>query len=48
MEHSIKKRSLLGRILGVFVALLITSTVVTTTSGCLVCRDCGPKPHSIR
>jgi len=38
------KKSLLGAVLAAIMALLATTTVITTASGCLVCRDCGPKP----
>ena len=48
MESLRKKKGILGTVLAALIGLLAATTVATTTTGCLVCRDCGPKPHSIR
>jgi hypothetical protein len=38
-----KKKSALAVVLATIMGLLAATTVITTASGCLVCRDCGPK-----
>ncbi len=43
MEKISKKKSVLAIVLATIMGLLATTTVITTASGCLVCRDCGPK-----
>jgi|GEM_PF-5771800 len=43
MERINQKKSILAVVLATIMGLLATTTVITTTSGCLVCRDCGPK-----
>jgi hypothetical protein len=43
MEKISKKKSVLAVVLATIMGLLATTTVITTASGCLVCRDCGPK-----
>jgi hypothetical protein len=38
----LKKKSLLGAILAAVMGMLVSTAVITTASGCVVCRDCGP------
>ena len=45
MEKIKRKNSLLGTVLAAVMGILVTSAVVTTASGCVVCRDCGPHRH---
>ena len=45
MEKIKRKNRLLGTVLAAVMGILVTSAVVTTASGCVVCRDCGPNRH---
>lgn len=45
MEKIKRKPGLLGTVLAAVIGVLVTSAVVTTASGCVVCRDCGPHRH---
>jgi hypothetical protein len=42
METNNNKRGILSTMLAAFMAILVTTAVITTASGCVVCRDCGP------
>jgi hypothetical protein len=48
MERLKMKRGLLRVVLAALMVTLITTTMITTAAGCLVCRDCGPNRHSRR
>ena len=43
MERISKKKNVLAVVLAAIIGLLAATTVIATASGCLVCRDCGPK-----
>jgi hypothetical protein len=45
MESINKKKRLLGTVLAALMGVLVTTAVITTASGCVVCRDCGPNRH---
>jgi hypothetical protein len=42
MEKIKIKKGLLASVLAALTLALVATTVVTTVSSCLVCRDCGP------
>jgi len=42
MEKLKMKKRFLGNVMAAIMATLVAATVITTTSGCVVCRDCGP------
>lgn len=51
MERTKIKRGLLRAALAALMVTLMIATVVTTittATGCLVCRDCGPRPNRHR
>jgi len=37
-----KKFKMKTGLVATIMAILVTVTIITTASGCLVCRDCGP------
>lgn len=43
MEKLKTKKRLLGTVMAAIMTTLVAATVMTTASGCLFCRDCGPQ-----
>ncbi len=44
MEKMKIKKTFLA-VLSALMLALVTTTVITTATGCVVCRDCGPNRH---
>lgn len=45
MMKNTQKKGWAGILLSVLMGVLVSTAVITTASGCLVCRDCGPNRH---